>query len=161
MDLFAAAFALLTFFGGAVSLSSSSLKPALLMVCLMTGYFLTVTLIRSREWLVRCSTAVVVSAALLSLYGIYLYFTDGGYSSKAWLDSEMFEAIRGRAVATLENPNMLGEYLILIFPTAAAMFVGSGEGLGRFSTVLCAASMGVCLILTWSRGAWLGLLVGS
>ncbi|MBE6724111.1 MAG: hypothetical protein E7576_02770 [Ruminococcaceae bacterium] len=158
VDLYAAAFALLTFFGGAVSLSSASLKPGLLMVCFMMGYFLTVTLMRSREWLVRCSTAVVVSAALISLYGIYLYFTDGGYSSKAWLDSEMFESIRGRAVATLENPNMLGEYLILIFPVAAAMFVGNGEGLRRLPTFVCAAVMGVCLILTWSRGAWLGLM---
>ena len=162
LDLFAAAFAVLLFFGGTVSLSPASLKPALLMVCLMAGYFLTVTLMRSREWLTRCSAAVVLSAALLSLYGIWLYLTGGGYSSRAWLDSEMFDGIRGRAVATLDNPNMLGEYLILILPVAAALVVGrrEREGMGRVPAFLCACAMGVCLILTWSRGAWLGLIAG-
>ncbi len=161
VDIMAGAFAVLTFFGGTVSLSSASLKPALLMVCFMAGYFLTVTLITSREWLVRCSSAAVLSASLIGLYGIYQYFTHSGYSSDAWLDSEMFGGIAGRAVATLENPNMLGEYLILVIPIAVSMFIGRGEGFGRIQSVFCIGIMGACLLLTWSRGAWLGLIAAA
>ena len=161
IDVMAMAFLVLLFFGGTVSLSHESLKPGLLMVCLMLGYFLTVILITTREWLVRCSVGAVVSATLESLYGIAMYFTGGGYSSQAWLDDEMFEAIRGRAVGTLENPNMFGEYLILILPIAVAMLIGRGEGLKRLQSLFCVGVMGVCLILTWSRGAWIGLIAAA
>ncbi len=161
VDITAMAFMLVLFLGGTVSYSPASLKPALLMICLMLGYFLTVTLITTREWLVRCSTAAVVSAALVSIYGIVRYFTGGGYSSDAWLDSSMFETIRGRAVGTLDNPNMLGEYLDITIPIAAAMFIGHGEGLRRLPALFCIGAMGVCLILTWSRGAWLALIAAA
>jgi len=161
VDIMAVAFMVLVFFGGTVSLSDGSIKPALLMVCLMLGYFLTVGLIRTRPWLIRCSVAAVIAATLCALYGIFVYYTGGGYSSQAWLDSEMFESISGRAVSTLENPNMLGEYLILIIPIAVSMFVGRGEGLRKSSAFLCIGIMGVCLILTWSRGAWLGLIFAA
>ena len=161
IDITVMAFAVLLFFGGTVSLSEQSLKPALLMVCFIFGYFLTVGLMTTRAWLVRCSTACVLSATLVSLYGIFMYFTGGGYSSSAWLDSEMFSGIGGRAVATLENPNMLGEYLILIIPIAVGMLIGRGEGLRRIPAFFCIGIMGICLILTWSRGAWLGLIFAA
>lgn len=160
LDIAALAFACLTLFGGLISLSSASAKPSLLMFCLSGGYFITVFLITSRRWLVKCSCAAVASAVLESLYSLMLYFTGGGYSSKAWLDSEMFGNLGGRAVGTLDNPNMLGEYLIMIIPIAAAMLVGQGEGMKRFPAFLSCAVMGACLVLTWSRGAWIGLMFG-
>ncbi len=160
-DIAVIGFMVLTLFGGLVSLSSSSLKPALLLICLTGGYFLCVGLLRSREWLVRCSTGAVLSAVCQSLWAVALYVTGGGYASKAWLDSEMFSGIAGRAVGTLDNPNVLGEYLILILPIAAAMLVGRGEGLRRLPAFLCCCIMGGCLILTWSRGAWLALIIAA
>ncbi len=160
IDIVVCAFAVMLFSGGFISLSDSSVKPALLFVCLLCAYFLTVELIKTRQWLVRCSTACVLSAVLESLYGIFLYFTGGGYSSRAWLDSEMFTAIGGRAVGSLDNPNMLGEYLILIIPIAFAMLIGRGEGMRRVSAFISIGILGSCLILTWSRGAWLGLMLG-
>jgi len=161
VDIMAAAFAILMCFGGFISLSGESLKPALLMTCLLMGYFLTVGLIRSREWLVRTTVCTILSGTMQSLWAIFLHFTGGGYSSDAWLDEEMFEEIAGRAVGSLDNPNMLGEYLILIIPLAAAMFIGRGEGMRRMQSFLCIGAMGVCLILTWSRGAWLGLIFAA
>jgi len=161
IDILAIAFILLTFCGGTISQSSTSLKPALLMVCLMLGYFLTVGLIRERKWLVKCSVALVISGAIESLYAIILYFFGGGYTSDAWLDSEMFSTIGGRAVGSLDNPNMLAEFLILIIPIAVSMFIGRGEGLGRFQTLLSLGIMGVALVITWSRGAWLAIIIAA
>ena len=158
VDVTVMAFMAATFFGGTISYSTASLKPALLMVCLMFGYFLTVVLVTTREWLVRCSAAAVVSGTLVSLYGVFGYVTGIGYSSEAWLDSAMFEGIERRAVSSLENPNMLGEYLVLVLPIAAAMLIGRGEGLKRLHALCCIGAMGICLVLTWSRGAWLALI---
>jgi len=161
LDIMVMAFAVILFFGGTVSLSGGSLKPALLFVCLIMGYFETVWLLRERDWLARCSVAGVVSASLVALYGIFQYLTGSLDMVEAWVDSEMFEAIAGRAVGTLENPNMLGEYLILMIPLAVVMLVGHGEGLRRIPAFVCLGIMGVCLILTWSRGAWLGLIFAA
>ena len=158
LDVMVAAFAVVLFCGGTVSFSSASLKPALLFVCFLAAYFEAVWLLRDREWVVRCSVAAVVSAALVSLYGVYQYVTGSSVMAEAWVDSEMFTSISGRAVSTLENPNMLGEYLILLIPLAVGMFVGYGEGLRRIPALFCVGCMGVCLLMTWSRGAWLGLI---
>jgi len=159
VDVMALTFMVMIAAGGFVSFSDKSLKPALLMTCLAFGYFLTVQLITNREWLVRCSVAVAAAATLTSLYGIVLIFTGGGYTSDAWTDSEMFSEWGARAVATLENPNMLGEYLILSIPIVCSMLIGRGEGLRRVSALISIGIMGVCLILTSSRGAWLGLII--
>ncbi len=161
VDIAAMAFIVLTFCGGVISFSDLSLKPSLLMVCLMLGYFLTVGLIRTREWIVKCSVSLVISATCESVWALILYFIGRGYSSDAWLDSEMFSSISSRAVGTLDNPNMLGEYLILVIPVAVSMLVGRGEGIRRLQALLCIGIMGGCLILTWSRGAWLGIIFAA
>ncbi len=161
LDIMVMAFTVILFFGGTVSLSGGSLKPALLFVCLIMGYFETVWLLRERDWLARCSVAGVISASIAALVGIFQYLTGTSVMAEAWVDSEMFESIAGRAVGTLENPNMLGEYLILMIPLAVVMLVGHGEGLRRIPAFVCLGIMGVCLILTWSRGAWLGLIFAA
>ncbi|MBQ8402263.1 MAG: O-antigen ligase family protein, partial [Clostridia bacterium] len=158
LDIMVTGFAVILFFGGTVSLSAGSLKPALLFVCFLLGYFEVVWLLRERDWLAGCASAGVISASLVSLYGILQYLTGTSVMAEAWVDSEMFESIGDRAVGTLENPNMLGEYLILMLPLAAVMLVGHGEGLRRIPAFVCMGLMGCCLILTWSRGAWLGLI---
>lgn len=159
VDISVMAFMAILFSGGIISLSPLSLKPALLMVCLLIGYFLTVQLIRSREWLIRCSVSAVISATLVSLYGIFTYYSGAGYYSRAWLDNTMFNGISNRAVSTLENPNMLGEYLILLIPIAVVMIIGKNEGLRKIPALFCTGIMCACLLLTWSRGAWLALIV--
>lgn len=159
IDILVMAFGLILFFGGMVSLSTGSRKPALLFVCLLLGYFEVVWLLRDREWLLRCSVAGVCAAALVSLYGILQYLLGTAEMAEAWVDAEMF-SIGGRAIGTLENPNMLGEYLILMLPLAVWMLVGHGEGLRRLPAAVCIALLGGCLVFTWSRGAWLGMLFG-
>ena len=157
VDAAALAFAVCLGFAGLFSFSAGSRKPALVLICFLLGYILTVSLIRTREWLKRCTWASVAAASLVSLYGIYQYFF-GSLDADTWLDSSMFEDISARVVSTLENPNMLAEYLILLFPIAAALFVTKGSAAGKGFSLCACALCGVCIILTWSRGAWLGLL---
>lgn len=161
IDVAVFAFMLLIFFGGTISFSGSSLKPALLMVCLMLAYFLTVGLLRTREWIVRSSVVLVVSAVIESIYAIVLSYFGAGYSSDAWLDSEMFDSIGARVVGSLDNPNMLGEYLILVIPIALSMFIGRFEGMKKLQALFSIGVMGVCLVMTWSRGAWIGLILAA
>ncbi len=159
LDVLVMTFAVILFFGGFVSLSTASRKPALLFICFLLGYFETVWLLRERGWLVRCAVTGVLSATASAALGIFQYLTGTSRMAEAWVDSEMF-AIGGRAIGGLENPNMFGEYLILMIPLALVMLVGQGEGLRRIPAFFCLGILGACLIFTWSRGAWLGMLCG-
>jgi len=161
VDIVVIVFALILLSGGLISFSNSSIKPALLMTCLIVGYFLVSQLISSREWLARCAVSCVLSATAAAAVGIFMYVFGLGYSSAAWVDSEMFAGITGRAVGTFGNPNVFGEYLILIIPIVASMIIGRGEGLRRIPAIFCMGVLGVCLIFTWSRGAWLALMVAA
>lgn len=144
--------------GGLVSAApGAGLRYALLYCCYLSGYFLVVNLIRTREWVYRCLLALLSSGTLVSLYGIYQYFFGG--ANTTWQDEEMFTEISGRVVSTLENPNVLAEYLIMLLPVAVALFFtarGKRERIGALAAG--AAGLG-CLIYTWSRGAWLGFMI--
>ena len=161
VDIAALLFAVMMLIGGVFSMSRASLKPMLVYLCFMAVYFLIVCLIRTGEWLSRCVISAVASGTAVAAYGIFQYLTGRiGFSTK-WLDSEMFEDISGRAISTLENPNMLGEYLVMIIPMAAALMLCSETLRRRAMYFLAFGCLGCCLIVTWSRGAWLGMMFAA
>ncbi|MBQ8552449.1 MAG: O-antigen ligase family protein [Clostridia bacterium] len=152
------AFMLLMAGGGLVAASDASIKPMLVYVAFMLGYFLVVNLIRSREWFMRCIVGVLSSCTLVSLYGLYQNFF--GTVEQTWQDSDMFSEIEGRVVSTFENPNVLAEYLIMVIPLILAMFIITKAPRARLILAAAGLAAGGCLIYTWSRGAWLGFLIG-
>lgn len=158
-DTFITVFMGMVLFGGIVSVNpDGSLPSALMMVCLMLGYFITVNLINTRELLKRVTTATVSSAVIVSIIGICQYFL--GEASQVWQDMTMFSDIAGRVTSTFGNPNILAEYIIMVFPVAAAFFFSSRDRRGKFNSFLTCVALFSCLILTWSRGGWLGLIIG-
>ena len=101
---------------------------------------------------------LVTVGAAVSCHGILQYIFRWGYQSAAWVDEDMFSSIQFRVGGTMQNPNMLGQYLILMIPLGGAKLL-SAKGLWRRLFYLaCCGVMCVCMILTFSRGAWLGLL---
>lgn len=160
VDIAALIFMIMLLLGGVFSVSrTTSVKSVLVFVCFMLGYFLTVNLIRSREWAVRCFVAIAVAATGESLIGILQYLR-GDLETK-WIDTNMFTDISGRITSTLENPNVLAEYIILTLPVLIALlFSAKGFRQKFFAFLVCGVSA-ACLLLTWSRGAWLGIAVGA
>jgi len=162
VDIMVLMFALMMGVGGVLSVSSESLKPMLVYLCFLSVYFLIRNLMCSSEWLKRCVVAAVCAGTIVALYGLFQYFTGMIGFSTQWLDESMFEGISGRAISTLENPNVLGEYLVLVLPMAAAfLFCRYGDAKGRLASFLAFGAMGLCLVVTWSRGAWLGIAVAA
>ena len=103
---------------------------------------------------------MVLSGFIVASYGIVQYVL-GITGSAAWLDESMFDGIRLRVYSTLQNPNVLAEYLIIIIPVTVACFFK--ERRIKFKIVYGTAAfvMGICMILTFSRGGWLGLLFAA
>ena len=113
--------------------------------------------IDSRRQLDALLFLLVLAGTAVALYGVCQFLFGWGYQSSAWVDSEMFgESFR--VPSTLGNPNMLGQYLILVIPLGGAGLL-SAKGWGRRLFYLCCCGvMCLCMLLTLSRGAWLGLL---
>ncbi len=158
IDITVLCFSTVFFFAGFVSADpASSVFPTLVYLCFIGGYFLVVNLIRSTKWVGRCYLAVLSSAVLVALYGVYQnFFTT---ADTTWQDTQMFSDIAGRVVSTLENPNVLAEYLIMILPLAVAGFFTAKSVSARLLYLFAGGILGACLIFTWSRGAWLGILL--
>ena len=136
----------------------SSLNPGLLTVCFVLFSLVLFNAVDSRIQLDVLLDGVVLVGAAVAAYGILQYIFRWGYQSAAWVDSDMFSSIEFRVPSTLDNPNMLGQYLILMVPVGAAKLLSARDWPRRLLYLGCCALMCVCMILTFSRGAWLGLL---
>ena len=160
IDILVCVFALLYLMGGFITSGGiDSFKSALVYCVLITVYFLVVNLFNTREWLQRSIASIAVPSIFVALYGIVGYASDT--LQVKWLDMSMFSDITNRAVSFFENPNMLATYLIMTLPFVM-MCVYSDKLSAKFrvfSLIGAGVSAG-CIVLTWSRGAWLGVLVG-
>jgi len=159
-DLFVLMFGMLIFFSGTVSVSKmGSLRPALVYLCFTLFYFTAVNIIRSKEMIKRSVAVFMFSGFLVSAYGILQNYT--GVGDQTWQDADMFSDITGRVVSTLENPNVLAEYLILIIPFVIVSLFFAKQATTRMPYAIYMICTVVCLVYTWSRGSWLGFMIAA
>lgn len=136
----------------------ASLKPGLLSIFFILFAVALGNAVTGKGQLDTLLALVVTVGALVSVYGILQYIFRWGYQSAAWVDNDMFSGIEFRVPSTLGNPNMLGQYLILAIPLGGAKLLAAKDRLSRVYYFCCCGAMCLCMILTFSRGAWLGLL---
>ena len=136
----------------------SSLKVGALTVAFLLFAIVLENAIRSKRQLDGLIRAMVLVGAVVALYGVCQYLFGWGYQSAAWVDSDMFSSITFRVPSTFSNPNMLGQYFILIIPFGGACLLTAKHWNSRIVWLICCGLMCVCMLLTFSRGAWLGLL---
>ena len=153
--LYAAIYLAGTFFS--VDLEGS-LNPGLLRVAFILFAVVLGNAVSNRRQLDTLIFLMVLAGTAVAAYGILQYIFRWGYQSAAWVDSDMFSGIEFRVPSTLENPNMLGQYFLLAIPLGGAKLLSSREWGARIFYLCCCGIMALCMILTFSRGAWLGLL---
>lgn len=66
----------------------------------------------------------------------------------------------GRALGPFGQPNRLGGYLIAVIPLAIALSFASQDRTLRVALMIAASVLTLCLVSTYSRGAWIGLAAG-
>lgn len=138
----------------------SSLKIWMVYAPFMIFTFLVMEAIDSKKELRRILNLFLAAGLLVSLYGIYQQFF-GSNVGHAWLDNQMFEDIGIRVYSTFGNPNVLGEYLLLLIPLAVGMFwTAKGKG-AKFYYLCVVGASALCMIFTQSRGCWLGLILAA
>ena len=99
-----------------------------------------------------------LSLLIVSVIGVGQYLF--GMAEMRWVDVSRFGDIGGRVTSLFSNPNILAVYLLLYFPFPLwATFLPENKGRMRVFYTVTTAFCAVCILLTWSRGAWLGLFL--
>jgi len=159
IDLAVLLFGLLIYISGAITSGGIvGYREALISFELMLGYFLTVNLMRTAEWIKRCIKALITSGTIVAMIGIAQYLI-GVLPTGAWLDTEYFYDISGRAVSLFDNPNILAVYLLLTLPFSLYSLLSCEKKKSKLLAGSSALLMIVCLVLTWSRGAWIAAIL--
>ena len=121
-------------------------------------YYLTVHHIQTPEQLKRLVGCLLAAAALVTVYGFYQYVHGVDISAFRWVDGEQFPELKTRVFSTLYNPNLLAGYLVIIMALTAGVGLGQENRAVRYLLLVFVLLLGTCLVLTYSRGAWLSVL---
>jgi Flp pilus assembly protein TadD/O-antigen ligase len=146
---------LLVFAGWAAVSALHTGAPAETAVALSyLGALLTVVIIASA--LPRRSVvlnAMLVAGALAGLYGIGQYL---GFEPLPWASH-----FRPRIFSTLGNPVFLGGYMAALFPLTMARWLYTEEEEAKDLLTLLLVVLALAAYLTWTRSAWLALVVST
>ena len=163
LSSFAPLIALYVIFGSFSTATSFHVAKSAFIFCVylvfIGAYILIVnTLTTPARW--RAAAVTFAAGALfIGLLGIIQNFTMAA-TTQSWVDTQMFEDIKTRVYATFDNPNVLGQYLIITIPLIFSLFwyekrlTKKAVWLGVFAVCF------LCLMYTWSRGAWVGAALG-
>jgi O-Antigen ligase len=135
-------------------------------------YFLVVNIVRTRERLERVVCALIVAGGVSAALGIVFYFLPSDAAIRILSLLRVFKYPTGdavlryiednpdnplRAISTSIDPNVLGGLMILTAALTAPQIFSQRPLLPRPLTAAFWLAMFACLILTFSRGALLGL----
>ncbi|MBM4464940.1 MAG: hypothetical protein FJ014_05140 [Chloroflexi bacterium] len=135
-------------------------------------FFVTVNCVRSREELERLVLIIILAGFGAALIGVGLYFLPRALTVRLLSTLRIFDYPAGwgvlrfirddpslpmRAIGTSVDPNILGGLLILVASLTVPQLYTRRPLFNRALAVLILAVMGLCLILTFSRGSMLGL----
>ncbi len=135
-------------------------------------FFVVINVVRTREQLGRFVTALIVAGFVSAAIGIVLYFIPQSWSIQLLSALRVFKYPSGdgvlrfieddpnnpmRAISTSIDPNVLGGLMILVTALAVPQIFASQPLLPRKLAIVMVVTMAVCMVLTFSRGAMLGL----
>lgn len=99
-------------------------------------------------------------AVLVSVVGLRQWFF-GADALATWVDAESSLAGTTRVYSFLGNPNLLAAYLLpAVTFSGAAIFVWK-RWTAKLLALLLTVTNAACLVLTFSRGGWIGFVVMS
>ena len=135
-------------------------------------FFVVVNVVQTRETLGRFVTALIVAGAISAAIGVVLYFLPRDISMTLLSALRIFKYPTGdrvlrfieddpanamRATSTSVDPNVLGGLMILVTALTVPQLFAKKPLLPRKLIAVIVGAMLVCMILTFSRGALLGL----
>ena len=151
---------------GAISVLLSSARSFELIYnyCTMVGIFgLTYLIvgqsIRTPSQVRQVAQALFAAAILVVLWGYFQFLFGVDAADIKWTDPEAFPELKKRVFSTLENPNVLAGYLDVFICLALGMLAKTEQRSQKIILIVAIIMFAACLIMTYSRGAFLTLLI--
>lgn len=123
----------------------------------MVWFFLVIRLIENDRDFKTVFYTMLGMGALLALHGIYQYIIAVPIPAGWVSQTEM--GVRTRVFSLTGSPNILGSLMVLTAPPAAAMAYYCKKVLTKLMFLGITGAMCLCLLFTFSRGAWVGMVV--
>ncbi len=123
----------------------------------MVWFFLIIRLIENDEDFKVIFYTMLGMGALLSLHGIYQYIIAVPIPAGWVSQTEM--GVRTRVFSLTGSPNIFGSLIVLTAPLAAAMIYYCKKVWAKLFFLGVTGLMCLCLLFTFSRGAWVGMVV--
>lgn len=171
-----AAFMTLAVFSFVIGMSHAGLQQQVArqfaeILLAMATYFLIVNVVRTRERLTRVMRWIIIAGAVSAALGILFYFLPHDLTIRAlsllryvkypdgpgvlrFINDDTAGTLR--AVSTSVDPNVLGGLMILMAGLTAPQVLSARPILPRWFIFTAVGAMFLCLVLTFSRGAFLG-----
>jgi O-antigen ligase len=109
---------------------------------------------KERRLLVWC---LLAGAFCVVIYGFYQYAHMLTLHESEWVDQSTFPLLRRRMYSTLYNPNLLSAFLLMVIGTTISMSIWTEHKWHRLMFLGLLGLLMVCLVLTYSRGAWVSV----
>lgn len=138
---------------------SGSLKGGMLTVAFVLFAVVLQGAITERKQLDSLIKLMVLGGFVVAMVGISQVLL-GVESTSTWVDAS-FETVSLRVYSTLDNPNVLSEYLLLIIPLGVAATLTADKRQERAAAGVATVAMVLCLVLTLSRGGYLGFALAA
>lgn len=161
VNKFVYCFAFVYLFAAVTSVTPSASLQIGAMFCAFALFFIILTnSVTTYKQLKILAGLLVFVGVAVSFYGFYQMVAPNDLRVGAWVDKDMFN-IGFRVYATLGNPNVLGEYFLLVIPLAVAFMFSAKTWFQRIVWAGCFGIMMLCLVFTYSRGCWLGICLAA
>lgn len=132
----------------------SSVTNMLLIICLLSSFFVVSNLIRSKEWYKRCIIAICISSTASSAIAIAQFIL--GKLDITWDGFYAFSSVHERVCSTFETPDSFAVYLVACMPFLLLFLFSGKSAASRVTGLLCSAVNVTALILTYSKVGFMG-----
>lgn len=138
----------------------NSITVAMVYLAFISFYFTTIKIIKTKKTLFSTLSILTLASFPVAVYGIYQKFF-GGDQLAVWIDQDMFSNITGRVISFFGNPNVLGEYLIILIILCVIRLLLSKTKVEKFVFSIILVSLSLCMVYTYSRGCWVGIIIAA
>lgn len=120
-------------------------------------YFIIKYDLNSKKCTIGMIKSYIFSTLILCLFGIYQYFTGYGLEGKF---RENYGYLRYKITANMDNPNNLAAFLILAIFPMIMLAIYEKEKVKKIFYIILSTLIFTNIILTGSRNAIIGIIVG-
>ncbi len=158
IDILLLVYAVLCFLAAIFSFAiADSLRIILMWVTLFSVVFIIYRNITSKKDLLIVFSCLFIGALIACGVGIWQFLS--GQVDTTWTDTNLFEDLSIRVYGTFANPNVFGEFLLLVIPFSVGLCLSLKKFKYKIACLMVSIIAFITLALTYSRGCYAGIAV--